>query len=106
MDKSPIELEKHRIEKYRNFATSYKVPEDKFESFVALYDIDELESFMSPNPSEKDCQVFSELIGVKGVQGYMDYIKSNNTFELIMQWQEQTGNFDHAIFFTKPRKDS
>ena len=31
----------------------------------------------------------------------MDYKRSNNTFELIMQWQEQTDNFHHAIDFGK-----
>lgn len=107
MKKSPLELEKHRIDRYQNFAALYKLSDQKFEQFVALYDIAELESFMPSKPSLKERQVFSELIGVQGVKGYMDYIKSNNTFELIMQWQEQTNNFNHAIFFTKKdQKDS
>ena len=100
MKKSPLELEKHRIERYRNFASLYKLPDEKFEQFVELYEVDELESFMPPQPNRKERQIFRELIGVRGTEGYMDYIKSNNTFELIMQWQEQTGNFGHAIFFT------
>ncbi|MCI4669061.1 MAG: hypothetical protein MRZ79_13080 [Bacteroidia bacterium] len=101
MKKSPLELEKHRLERYRNFALLYKLPEEKFEQFVALYEISELEAFMTPEPTLKERQIFSELIGVQGVAGYMDYIKSNNTFELIMQWQEQTGNFGNSIFFNQ-----
>lgn len=103
MSKSPLELEKHRIDRYRNFAALYKLNDGKFEQFVELYDIAELESFMPPRPTLKERQIFSELIGVKGVSGYLDYIKSNNTFELIMQWQEQTGNFGHAIFFDEDK---
>ncbi|MEO0895851.1 MAG: hypothetical protein AAFY71_05605 [Bacteroidota bacterium] len=99
MGKSSLELEKHRLARYKKFAELYKLPEEKFEQFVELYEIDELQSFLPPNPSQKERQILSELIGVKGIQGYMDWVKSNNTFELIMQWQEGTGNFGHALFF-------
>jgi hypothetical protein len=104
--KSPLELEKHRLERYETFAEEYAIPKEKFETFVGLYEIDDLQSFLPPKPTGKQRQVLNELIGVKGVQGYMDYEKSQHTFELIMQWQEQMASFDHAIFFTKKDSDS
>lgn len=97
MEQDPLALEAHRIDRYRRFAATYEL--ENFEVFVSLYDIDDLEGFLPPTPTEKEKQVLRELIGVKGVAGYIDYIKNNNSFELIMQWQEQTGNFGSALFF-------
>ncbi|MEM6764356.1 MAG: hypothetical protein AAF824_13365 [Bacteroidota bacterium] len=91
MQKDPIELEKHRLERYHSFAKTYHIQD--FELFVELYDIDELSAFMPTVPTEKEMYILNELIGTMGTPGYMDYEKSNNTFELIMQWREQTGNY-------------
>ena len=93
MKELPLEFEKPRLPQYRNFANLYGVPEAQFEVFVGLYDIDELQAFMPPAPTAEEKSVFQELVGVQGEKGYMDYVKSNNTFELIMQWRERTGNY-------------
>jgi hypothetical protein len=99
-----LEIEKPRLAQYRNFCERYEI--DNFELFVALYDISEIESFMPPHPDPAEKQALNELVGTTGVAGYMDYIKSNNTFELIMQWQEKTGSHQqNAIFFTQKDKD-
>lgn len=58
----------------------------------SLYEINELLIFLPPKPTTHEKQVFHELIGVKGESGYLDYDKSNNTFELLMQWREKTNN--------------
>lgn len=97
METDPLVLEKHRLDQYRRFADAYQV--EDFETLVKLYDIDDLQGFLPAQPSEKEKQILRELIGVTGVKGYIDYIKNNNTFELVMQWQEQTGNFGSALFF-------
>jgi len=95
-----LEIEKARLPRYRNFCERYGI--EQFEEVVALYDIDELVGFMPPYPSEEDKLALQQLIGTRGEAGYMDYRKSNNTFELIMQWQEKTGNFgQNALFFTQ-----
>ena len=66
---------------------------ENIEAFSRLYDIDELVLFLPENPTPAEKEALRELIGVQGVTyGYMDWIKSNNTFELIMQWRERTGN--------------
>ena len=93
MKELPLEFEKPRLPQYRNFATLYDVPDEQFEMFVGLYDIDELQAFMPPAPTPNERAIFKQLMGVQGEKGYMDYVKSNNTFELIMQWREQTGNY-------------
>ncbi|MEL6591738.1 MAG: hypothetical protein AAFQ68_16720 [Bacteroidota bacterium] len=93
---SPLELEKHRIERYEAFRDRYEV--EDFERLVALYEIDDLESFLPPSPSDYEKKIFNQLVGTLGVEGYMDYRKSNHTFELIMQWQELTNNLDLNAF--------
>ncbi|MDP5172777.1 MAG: hypothetical protein NWR72_21240 [Bacteroidia bacterium] len=99
IEKHPFELEKHRLSDYKAFAERYGISD--LETLVGLYEIDDLQSFLPPNPSPHEKAVLNELIGVKGVTGgYMDYQKSNHTFELIMQWQEATNNHDNnAISF-------
>jgi len=95
-----LEIEKPRLPQYRNFCETYGL--DHFEVVVALYDIDEVTSHLRRPPHEAQKSALQKLVGTTGVPGYMDYIKSNNTFELIMQWQEATQSFDdNAIFFTK-----
>ncbi len=62
-------------------------------SIARLYEWDEIILFLPPYPTEFEKRAFHQLLGVQGeTYGYMDYVKSNNTFELIMQWREQTGN--------------
>jgi hypothetical protein len=74
------------------FLQSYDIADP--ESFNQLYEIDELVLFLPPQPTPAEKQALHEVIGVLGENyGYMDYVKSNNTFELIMQWKEKTGNF-------------
>jgi hypothetical protein len=95
-----LEIEKPRLPQYRNFCEAYGL--EPFEVVVALYDVDELTAHLPPSPTEAQKAALQKLIGTTGVPGYMDYIKSNNTFELIMRWQESTQSFeDNAIFFTK-----
>ncbi|MEM6346530.1 MAG: hypothetical protein AAF927_21765 [Bacteroidota bacterium] len=96
---SPLELEKHRLDRYKAFRDRYDITE--FEKLVKLYEIDDLESFLPPQPSEFEKQILNQLIGTMGMEGYMDYVKSNHTFELIMQWQELTQNHDLNAFQPK-----
>lgn len=94
MNKHPFELEKHRLHRYEQFAASYGIQD--LETLVRLYEIDDLEAFLPVHPAESEKMALQALIGVEGEEGYMDYQKSNHTFELIMQWQEQTGNQDQT----------
>ena len=91
------ERDSHLVEKYKAFAEKYGITD--LEKFVKLYDVFELVSFLPANPSEEDKRVLQELVGVEAPFGYMDYYRSGNTFELIMQWQEKTGNFVHQTPF-------
>jgi hypothetical protein len=73
------------------FCQTYGIPD--MESLDRLYDIDELILFLPPQPTDSEKRVFQELVGLQGeTYGYMDWVKSNNTFELIMQWREKTSN--------------
>ncbi|MFK7924335.1 MAG: hypothetical protein AB8H47_20425 [Bacteroidia bacterium] len=96
---SPLELEKHRLERYQAFRDRYEIT--AFEKLVKLYEIDDLESFLPPSPTEFEKQTLNQLIGTEGIEGYMDYVKSNHTFELIMQWQELTQNHELNAFQPK-----
>jgi len=90
--------DQHHLDKYTAFCQLYGISDIK--SVVQLYDIYELVSFLPAYPNESDKKALQQLIGVSSSSGYMDYTKSTNTFELIMQWQEQTGKFDqHAMKF-------
>lgn len=90
--------EAHWIEQYRAFAALYEV--EKFDELVNLYNVYDLTCFLPASPTAEDKQILNQLIGVTAESGYMDYQRSNNTFELIMQWQERRGNYDnHAISF-------
>lgn len=97
--------ENHRIAQYRRFQAAYDIPEANFEPLLQLYDIDDLEAFLPPSPSAAEKQILQTLIGVKGVRsGYMDWAKSGHTFELIMQWQELTGNHANTALFLTPKE--
>lgn len=81
----------HHLDKYKAFQDLYDI--DDLEKLVKLYDIYELVSFLPPSPTPKQKEVLNQLIGVTSESGYMDFTRSTNTFELIMRWQEETGNF-------------
>lgn len=77
-----------RIEAYWDFAKIYEIPEDKFADFVRLYDINELENAMPKSPNSFQKKLFTKLIGVEGNAVYLDYFRSNNSFEIVMQFFE------------------
>jgi hypothetical protein len=80
-------------EKLARFCQSYGIK--NAEQFDMLYEIDEVVLFLPPQPTETEKEALMEVVGAQSVTyGYMDYQKSNNTFELIMQWREKTGNWD------------
>ncbi|SDK40927.1 hypothetical protein SAMN05421823_102666 [Catalinimonas alkaloidigena] len=87
-----VPSEQHRLPAYLAFADRYDIQD--VATFIRLYDIDELTCFLPATPTDEEKRVLNALIGVEGVTyGYLDWIKSNNTFELLMQWQEQTGRY-------------
>ncbi len=93
----------HHLDKYKAFCALYGI--EDLVQFVKLYDIFELVSFLPAQPTEEEKRILHELIGVQNESGYLDYQRSTNTFELIMQWQERLQRFDyHTLPFTK--KDS
>jgi hypothetical protein len=78
-------------ESHQRFCEAYGIADTAL--FIKLYELDEIMLFMPPHPSLGEKEALQSLIGVQGeTYGYMDYVKSNNTFELIMQWREMTGN--------------
>lgn len=87
---NPFKNEKHHIELYKKFAEEWELTD--LETFVQYYDVHELSSFLPINPTNNEKEILKSLIGVTTPSGYMDYQKSNNTFELIMQWREKTDN--------------
>jgi hypothetical protein len=77
---------------HRQFYEAYGITD--IIAFTRLYEVEELVLFLPPAPTDPEKQALQELIGVQGVTyGYMDYVKSNNTFELIMQWKEKLNYF-------------
>jgi hypothetical protein len=66
---------------------------DNPEKIEKLYEVEELILYLPPEPKPNEKEALQNLIGIEGVSGYMDYVRSGNTFELIMQWREATGNF-------------
>ncbi len=79
-------------EKTARFCQSYGIKDADW--FDGLYEIDEIVLFLPPEPTETEKAALLDVIGAQGVTyGYVDYQKSNNTFELIMQWREKTGNW-------------
>lgn len=89
-------LPPEQIAKYQFFCELYEIPFT--EEFVRLYEIEELMAFLPPNPTQEQKTVFKNLIGVESESIYVDYQKSTNTFELLMQWQEQTNSFGDSFF--------
>lgn len=95
--------ELHRIHQYQDFAGRYGIGGEAFIRLVELYEIDDLESFLPALPAEAEKEALRTLIGVVGEgAAYMDWVKAGNTFELIQQWQELTGNHEQtALLFTR-----
>jgi hypothetical protein len=87
----------HHLDKYKAFCELYEIKD--FEKFVRLYDIYELTCFLPAQPDHRDKVLLNELNGVTAESGYLDYTRSTNTFELIMQWQERRGQFSHQLPF-------
>jgi hypothetical protein len=90
MNPEDIKHDLFHTDKYEAFCRIYGI--EDILTVVKLYDIFELVSFFPPKPTEHEKKVLQSLIGIQAESGYMDYQRSNNTFELIMQWQEQTDN--------------
>jgi hypothetical protein len=82
-----LQHESHRLYRYQTFCQLYGI--EKFQKFVALYDIDELMDLLPINPTSFQKLILNRLIGTIALEGYSGYEKSNNTFELIQRWQEQ-----------------
>jgi len=81
-------------EKYNAFAQAYKLEQEHIKAIQEKYEIDELLSFLPAKPNASESQSLKNLIGVTTESGYLDYQKSNNTFELIMQWREQNNRWE------------
>ncbi len=96
--------EHHRQHRYEAFCALYNIRDVAL--FTSLYDIDDLERFLPLSPTPADQQALQQLVGITGNDdGYMDYAKSQNAFELILQWQELTGNHDRNAMFLKEGGD-
>ncbi len=96
---SNIPHDLHHLDKYEAFCALYHI--ENVEQFVQLYDVYELVSFLPAAPTDAEKEALSSLVGVQNDSGYMDYTRSTNTFELIMQWQEKLQRFDyHALPFS------
>ena len=95
MNNSQFPNDAHQMAQYEAFAKLYDIKD--LATFIQLYDVFELVSFMPSQPTEEEKALFNELLGTTTDSGYMDYQRSNNTFELIMQWQERTGRFDNEF---------
>jgi hypothetical protein len=89
----------HHIDKYKAFCDLYEI--ENFEQFVKLYDIYELVAFLPANPTADDKKILNSLNGTHIESGYTDYQRSNNTFELIMLWQEKKDDFVHTNPFIR-----
>ena len=98
-----LKHDKHHLDKYQAFCSLYGI--EDWEKVVQLYDIFELVSFFPAHPTEEEKKALQEVLGATAESGYMDFKRSNNTFELVMQWQEKTESWDHtAIGFKEMNK--
>lgn len=80
-------------EKLIRFCQVYDLPDAA--QFEQLYEIDEVVLFLPAVPTATEKAALQEIVGLQGVTyGFLDYQKSNNTFELIMQWREKTGRWE------------
>ena len=96
IDPKEFPHDRDRLPLYEDFCQRYGIQD--YRTVIKLYDVDELNSFLPTEPSQEDRQALQKLVGVQSSSGYVDYARSTNTFELIMQWQEKTGNwFDQKL---------
>ncbi|MEM1134321.1 MAG: hypothetical protein AAGI07_00680 [Bacteroidota bacterium] len=91
--------DQHHLDKYKAFCELYEL--DDFEKIIKNYDIFDLVSFFPARPTTYEKNALQNLIGVVTESGYMDYQKTNNTFELIMQWREKTNNLPDSELFLR-----
>ena len=79
---------------YASFCKKWEI--ENIEKVERLYDLESLKSFLPDFPTEEDKKALKSVLGVAfdHFYGYIDYQKSTNTFELIMQWREKTGKFE------------
>lgn len=89
-DKTP----EKNINGYALFCQRWNI--DDVQKVEQLYHLEDLKSFLPDEPTEKDKIALNSVLGASfdNFYGYMDYQKSTNTFELIMQWREKTGKFE------------
>lgn len=73
--------------KYQTFCKLYDIQEPS--KVITLYDANELLDFFPFNPTLLQKLVLNRLIGVTSSNVLRGYEKSNNTYELFKQWQEQ-----------------
>lgn len=96
------DFEKDRQAAYEDFARRYELPDAA--TLAHLYDINELNDFLPPQPNEEQKAIIQKLAGLEGMpSGYLDYRRSNNTFELLMQYTEATGQQKGISFIPKDR---
>ncbi len=80
--------------KHDIFIKNYALTELEQKTIENLYELNEIILFLPKNPTTSQVQSFKKILGVQIGSGYLDYQKSNNTFELIMQWREIEGIFE------------
>lgn len=98
--KNALHHERLRLKDYERFANLYSIPDEQFRLFVHLYDIDELSANMPEYPTVQQREALQKVLGAEGISAYLDYYKTANTFELVMQWQEELDDFSrHAISY-------
>jgi len=97
--KEPFKNDKHHLAIYQQFAANWGIKD--LESLVKNYDIYELNAFLPEVPTDNEKKILQSLIGTSSPSGYMDYQRSTNTFELIMQWRENTNNLGTEPYFLK-----
>ena len=79
---------------YAPFCEKWEI--ENVEKVEKLYDLESLKAFLPEHPTEEDKAALQSVLGAgfDHFYGYIDYQKSTNTFELIMQWREKTGKFE------------
>ena len=82
------------INGYALFCQQWNI--DDIKKVEEMYHLEDLKAFLPDEPTEKDKIALNSVLGASfdNFYGYMDYQKSTNTFELIMQWREKTGKFE------------
>lgn len=91
IDPKEFPNDKERLPLYEDFCKRYEI--EDYRTVIKLYDVDELNGFLPPEPTDAQKAALKGLIGVQQSSVYLDYARSTNTFELIMQWQESTGDW-------------